>query len=144
MVLWSAVFGVFREMPVLIADDHALFRQGVAALLAGTSPRLQICAEARNGKEAVEKTLALQPDIVLMDVSMPVMGGFDATRNILYASPASRIIFLTTYTSPQVAAEARKAGAKGYVAKGDVSDVLIQAIDAVSNNQTYFEGIPEH
>ena len=132
------------QMRILIADDHALFRQGVAALLAGTDPRFQVCAEARNGKEALEKTLALQPDIILMDVSMPVMGGFDATRNILLAWPASRIIFLTTYNSPQVVAEARRAGAKGYVAKGDVSDVLIQAIDAVSRNQTYFEASPEN
>ena len=131
-------------MRILIADDHAMFRQGIAALLVGADPRFQICAEARNGKEAVEKTLALQPDIVLMDVSMPVMGGFDATRNILHASPTSRIIFLTTYNGPQVVAEARRAGAKGYVAKGDVSDVLIQAIDAVSRDQTYFKATSEN
>jgi DNA-binding NarL/FixJ family response regulator len=129
------------ETRILIADDLLLVRQGIAAFLKESG--FEICGEAANGTEAVEKTLALKPDIVLMDVTMPRMGGFDATEKILRASPTTRIILLTIQNLPEMSAKARTAGARGYVSKGNAAAVLMEAINAVLHGQTYFEAAPK-
>jgi DNA-binding NarL/FixJ family response regulator len=129
------------ETRILIADDLLLVRQGIAAFLKESG--FEICGEAANGKEAVEKTLALKPDIVLMDVTMPRMGGFDATENILRASPTTRIILLTIQSLPEMTAKAKTIGARGYVSKGNAAAVLIEAINTVLHGQTYFEATPK-
>jgi two-component system nitrate/nitrite response regulator NarL len=129
-------------MRILIVDDHASLRQGIAALLEANEG-FQVCGEAENGKEAIEKTLALEPDVVLMDITMPVMGGFDAAQNILSAVPDMRIIFVTMHNSSEILKAVRGSGAKGFVSKTDVSDILIEALNAVFWGQTYFGTAPQ-
>jgi DNA-binding NarL/FixJ family response regulator len=109
---------------ILTADDHPLIRAGLVAFL-GTEPELQVVAEAGNGEEALEKYRELRPDIVLMDLSMPVMDGLSATRAVLAEFPDARIIVLTTYDGDEDIHRALAAGAMGYLVKDMlVADVL--------------------
>ncbi len=109
---------------ILTVDDHPLMRAGVASFLA-TEPGLQVVAEAANGEEALEKYRELRPDLVLMDLSMPVMDGLEATRAILEEFPDARIIVLTTYAGDEDVHRALDAGALGYLLKDMlVADIL--------------------
>jgi len=109
---------------ILTVDDHPLMRAGVASFLA-TEPGLQVVAEAANGEEALEKYRELRPDLVLMDLSMPVMDGLEATHAILEEFPDARIIVLTTYAGDEDVHRALDAGAVGYVLKDMlVADIL--------------------
>jgi DNA-binding NarL/FixJ family response regulator len=109
---------------ILTVDDHPLMRAGVASFLA-TEPGLQVVAEAANGEEALEKYRELRPDLVLMDLSMPVMDGLEATHAILGEFPDARIIVLTTYAGDEDVHRALDAGAVGYVLKDMlVADIL--------------------
>jgi DNA-binding NarL/FixJ family response regulator len=109
---------------ILTADDHHLIRAGVASFLA-TEPELQVVAEAANGEEALERYRDVRPDLVLMDLSMPVMDGLAATRAILEEFPDARIIALTTYAGDEDIHRALDAGAMGYLVKDMmVADVL--------------------
>jgi len=109
---------------ILAVDDHPLMRAGVASFLA-TEPGLQVVAEAANGEEALEKYRELRPDLVLMDLSMPVMDGLEATHAILEEFPDARIIVLTTYAGDEDVHRALDAGALGYLLKDMlVADVL--------------------
>jgi len=109
---------------ILTVDDHPLMRAGVASFLA-TEPGLQVVAEAANGEEAFEKYRELRPDLVLMDLSMPVMDGLEATQAILEEFPDARIIVLTTYAGDEDVHRALDAGAVGYVLKDMlVADIL--------------------
>ena len=109
---------------ILAVDDHPLMRAGVASFLA-TEPGLQIVGQAANGEEALEKYRELRPDLVLMDLSMPVMDGLEATQAILEEFPDARIIVLTTYAGDEDVHRALDAGAVGYVLKDMlVADIL--------------------
>ena len=109
---------------ILTVDDHPLMRAGVVSFLA-TEPGLQVVAEAANGEDALEKYRELRPDLVLMDLSMPVMDGLEATRAILEEFPDARIIVLTTYAGDEDVHRALDAGAAGYLLKDMlVADVL--------------------
>jgi DNA-binding NarL/FixJ family response regulator len=109
---------------ILTVDDHPLMRAGVASFLA-TEPGLQVVGEAANGEEALEKYREILPDLVLMDLSMPVMDGLEATHAILEAFPDARIIVLTTYAGDEDVHRALDAGAVGYVLKDMlVADIL--------------------
>jgi len=109
---------------ILTADDHPLIRAGLVTFLA-TEPELQVVAEAANGEEALEKYRELRPDIVLMDLSMPVMDGLSATRAILEEFPDAKVIVLTTYDGDEDIHRALDAGAMGYLVKDMlVADVL--------------------
>jgi DNA-binding NarL/FixJ family response regulator len=109
---------------ILTADDHHLIRAGIASFLA-TEPELQVVAEAANGEEALERYRDARPDLVLMDLSMPVMDGLAATRAILEEFPDARIIALTTYAGDEDIHRALDAGAMGYLVKDMmVADVL--------------------
>jgi DNA-binding NarL/FixJ family response regulator len=109
---------------ILTVDDHPLMRAGVASFLA-TEPGLQVVAEAANGEEALEKYRELRPDLVLMDLSMPVMDGLEATHAILEEFPGARIIVLTTYAGDEDVHRALDAGALGYLLKDMlVADIL--------------------
>ncbi len=122
---------------ILIADSLVIARREIAAFLKEYG--FEICGEAGDGRQAVEQALGSKPDIVLMDVTMPRMGGFDAARDILQASPMTQIIIMTTRTQPELATEAKKIGARGYISKGHAAAVLVEAIDLVLQGQTYFE-----
>jgi len=112
---------------VLIVDDQAVMRRGVASLLAG-EPDLEVVGEAENGQQAIELAGSLVPDVILMDVSMPVLNGIEATRVIHADFPAVRVIGLSMVEESGQADAMRQAGAVGYVRKRDAAEVLLAAI----------------
>ena len=134
------VIGVTSASPirVLAVDDHPLIRAGVVAFLA-TEPDLQVVAEAANGEEALEQYRELRPDIVLMDLSMPVMDGLSATRAILDEFPDASVIVLTTYDGDEDIHRALDAGARGYLLKDMVAADVLNVIRTVHGGR---RGIP--
>ena len=123
---------VSNKIRVLIADDHPLFAETVEALLA-TEERVEVVGSARDGKEAVGLTRKLEPDVVLMDISMPIMDGFEATRRIRQQRKNACVLMLTGSNSRTDVDLARKAGAAGYVTKDRIAAELIEAIVEVVN-----------
>jgi len=124
-------------MPIRIAlaDDHVLVRQGLESLLEREG--FQVVAEAADGQEAVRQVESLQPDIAVMDVSMPTLNGLNAAREISRSFPKTRTILLTQHDESQYIREALEAGVKGYVLKNQVASDLLQAIRQVSRGQVY-------
>ena len=125
-----------KKITVLICDDHALFREGVKTIL-NSQPEFEVVAEAEDGKEGVDLAIRLQPDVVLMDISMPVLKGFDATRRIKKARPDVKVLILSVYDDEDLVARCLDAGASGYVLKDSPPPQLIYAIQAVSRGQQY-------
>lgn len=123
--------GASGPIRVLSVDDHPLFRDGLAALLA-THADLVLAGEAGNGIEAIERYRALRPGVVLMDLSMPVMGGVEATGQILALDPHARIIALTTYAGDADIHRALEAGACGYLLKDTLRGTVVDAIRTVA------------
>lgn len=116
-----------QKMKVLLVDDHAMVREGIRALL-DAKPDLEVVGEASNGQQAVEFVQKLQPDVVLMDVSMPEMNGIEATRRIVGLNSDIRIIGLTVHESQEYFFQMLAAGACGYILKGATADELVEAI----------------
>ena len=112
---------------MLIADDHRLFSQALEAILA-SDERLEVAGHAADGAEAVQLALSLDPDVVLMDISMPVMDGFQATKQIRKQSPHACVLMLTGSNARSDVDRARAAGAAGYVTKDRIAAELIDAI----------------
>jgi two-component system NarL family response regulator len=123
---------------ILAADDHPLIRAGLVSFLA-TEPGLEVVGEAGDGEEALEKYHALRPDVVLMDLSMPVMDGFAATRAIVEEYPDAKIIMLTTYGGDEDIHRSLDAGAVGYLVKDMVAKQVVDIIRAVHAGR---RGIP--
>jgi two-component system NarL family response regulator len=121
---------------VLIVDDHALLRTGVANII-NQEPDLQVVAEAENGLEAIEAYDHHHPDVILLDLRMPVMEGVEAVRRIRERDPRARVIVLTTYDTDDEIARALKAGAKAYVLKDIAADELVRCVRAVLAGKTY-------
>lgn len=124
-------------MRVLIADDHEAVRKGVCAIL-GSRADVEICGEAENGKDAIEKALDLQPALIILDITMPVLSGFEAAREIRKSLPHVSILILSMHESNQLIEEAKKIGVQGYVTKTQVGATLLQAIDALLRKETFF------
>ncbi len=122
---------------ILIADDHEVARQGIRALLE-SHPGWEVCAEAKDGREAVELATNSKPDIVLLDIGMPNLNGLDAARQILATSPTIRILILTMHDAEQVVREVLAAGARGFVLKSDAARDLVAAVDALQHRRTFF------
>jgi DNA-binding NarL/FixJ family response regulator len=118
-----------RRIRVLIADDHALMREGVKALLAATFD-LDVVGEAEDGDDAIEETRRLDPDVVLMDVAMPGLGGLEATLAIRKEKPETKILVLTQYGDREYVSRFLKAGVSGYVLKKAAASELVSAIRA--------------
>jgi two-component system nitrate/nitrite response regulator NarL len=116
-----------RRIRVLIADDHTLFAEALQAILA-TDERFEVIAQAKNGEEAVGVALAEKPDVVLMDISMPVMDGIEAAKLIRAQLPKTKVLMLTGSDSAVDIARAREAGAAGYVTKDRIAAELLEAI----------------
>jgi DNA-binding NarL/FixJ family response regulator len=116
---------------VLVADDQSMVRAGFRMLLAGEED-IEVVAEASNGKEAVEKAARFDPTVVLMDIRMPELDGLEATRRILAADPAARVLVLTTFDLDEYVYEALRAGASGFVLKDDPPEQLIAAVRTVA------------
>jgi DNA-binding NarL/FixJ family response regulator len=123
----EAVVNNPHKIRVLIADDHRLFTQALEAMLA-SDERLEIAGHAADGAEAVQLTLSLDPDVVLMDIAMPVMDGFQATKQIRKQRPNACILMLTGSNARTDVDRARAAGAAGYVTKDRIAAELIEAI----------------
>ncbi|MEJ8473138.1 response regulator transcription factor [Roseibium algae] len=122
---------------VMLADDHELVRDGIRARLAKTS-MLEVVGEATNGREAVEKADALRPDVILMDVSMPVMNGLEAATEIRKRQPEANILVLSIYDNPEYVRGVVQAGAKGYILKDISAQEMITAITSVARGGYYF------
>ena len=118
------------KIRVMIADDHAIVRRGLRSLL-DTQPGWEVCAEASNGREAIERFRAHRPDITLMDLQMPEMNGLDAMIAIRGEFPEARIIVLTTYTGDVQVLRAMKVGARAYLLKSLLDKELLETIRAV-------------
>ena len=124
-------------LKILVADDHEIVRHGLCALLRG-QPEWEICGEASDGREAVEKALALNPDVTVLDIGMPNLNGLEATRQILKANPHARILILTLHDSDQLVQEVLDAGARGFLLKSDAARDLVAAVEAVRRDKIYF------
>ncbi|MDO8320795.1 response regulator transcription factor [Rhodoferax sp.] len=127
---------MFKPVRILLADDHPLFREGVAASLA-VSPEFVIIFQARSGEEALERSMQLRPDMVLLDVSMAGMGGIAAAAQIAVNLPATRIMMLTVSENRENLLAALKAGAHGYVLKGVSASELRSAVASVASGEAY-------
>jgi DNA-binding NarL/FixJ family response regulator len=124
------------RLRILVADDHSVVRTGLRTLLE-SEDGWQVCAEAANGREAVEKAGKLKPDVAVMDIAMPLLNGIEATRQIKEVSPKTEILILTMHDSESLIGEVLAAGARGYILKDDADLDLIHAIDVVRQHRPY-------
>ncbi|MEN8230684.1 MAG: response regulator transcription factor, partial [Bacteroidota bacterium] len=125
-----------ETISILIADDHKLIHNGITDILKSLE-YLKIIGHAYNGQEALEQSLALQPDIIFMDIAMPELNGIEATRLIRKENSHSKIIALTQYEENEYVVQFLKAGGNGYLLKNSRKDEFVAAIEAVLNNQRY-------
>ena len=121
---------------ILIVDDHAVVRRGVRSLLESEAG-WEISGEATTGREAVDMARRLQPDVIVMDLSLPELNGLDATRQILKDSPRSEILVLTMHHSEELARDVLHAGARGYVLKSDADQSLIAAVKSLREHKPF-------
>jgi DNA-binding NarL/FixJ family response regulator len=121
---------------ILLVDDHPIVRQGLKTILEAHSD-WEVVGEASDGAEAIEKAKRLSPDVMVLDVTMPVMNGLQACRVLRRQSPELEILFVTQHDSPQMMREAIEAGARGYVVKSNAARDLLEAVEAVSQHRTF-------
>jgi DNA-binding NarL/FixJ family response regulator len=124
-------------MRCLLVDDHESVRAGVTAILSSRA-NIEVCGEASNGREAVEKARELHPDLIILDVTMPVMDGINSAKEIRTFLPDVPILFFSMHDGVYLVHEAKMAGGQGFVSKTDASATLLDAVDALANKQTYF------
>jgi DNA-binding NarL/FixJ family response regulator len=123
-----------KRTRLIIADDHVMFAQGLESLL---HDEFELLGTAGNGEELVEATLRLGPDVILVDISMPVLNGFDAVRRIKASGSDTRIIFLTMHDDATLLSEAFRCGASGYILKQAAGEELVNAIKEVAHGNNY-------
>ncbi len=128
-----------RPVRVLIADDQTLFRTGLAHLL-GEDPRVEIVGQAADGVEATMLAAKLKPDVVLMDLKMPNMDGIEATRQIVEADPAIKVLMLSTFDADNHVIQALKVGAGGYVLKDSRAEAIVSSIVAIMSGERVMAG----
>ncbi len=126
-----------RRIRVLVADDHTIVREGLVSLIAA-SPECEVVGEAANGLEAVEKAIAARPDVVVMDLTMPLLSGIEAVRRIAAGLPHTRVLVLTVHSEEEYVLQAVGAGAAGYLVKDSAASELLAAVRAVYAGQSYF------
>ena len=125
------------KLRILLADDHEIVRRGLCALLQ-KHEGWEVCGEAMDGREAVEKARELKPDVVIVDIGMPNLNGLDATRRLLQYDADSKVIVLTVTDADQVIREALDAGARGFVLKSDAARDLVSAVEAIQTRHMFF------
>ncbi len=129
-------------MRVLIADDHEVVRKGVCNIRESRGD-VKVCGEATNGEEAVQKAIELNPDLVILDVTMPVLDGFSAAKKIKEVLPEIPVLMLSMHEGLELARSSRLAGAQGYVTKREASEVLLKAVEVLLAGGTFFrDGSP--
>ncbi|MEK7824669.1 MAG: response regulator transcription factor [Candidatus Eisenbacteria bacterium] len=126
-------------MRILVADDHEVVRQGLRTLLE-SKPGWEVCGEASDGREAIQLAAQLQPDVVVLDLAMPVLNGLEATRGVLAAAPRTEVVILTMHESEQYVRQVLEAGARAFVLKSDAGHDLLAAIEAVRQGRPFFTG----
>jgi DNA-binding NarL/FixJ family response regulator len=126
-----------QKITVLLVDDHTLMRQGVRALLQAQAD-IEIVGEAGTGRQAVERTKLLKPEVVVMDIAMPLLNGLEATRRILKQNPSSRVLILSSYSDDEYVHQLTEAGAAGYLLKDSAVTDLVKAIHEVHQGRSYF------
>jgi DNA-binding NarL/FixJ family response regulator len=126
-----------KKIGVLLVDDHTVVRQGLRALLRSEED-IEILGEAENGRQAVMLAKKAPPDVVVMDVAMPVMNGLEATRQILKALPSSKVLVLTSYGDDECVEQMMQAGAAGYLIKQTAANDLLKAIREVQRGNAFF------
>jgi DNA-binding NarL/FixJ family response regulator len=123
-----------RRTKVLLADDHAMVAEGLATLLKND---FELVGTVNNGSELIDRARQFKPDVIVADIAMPVMGGLEALRRLKTTKSGAKIIFLTMHADAQLATEALRAGASGYVLKNSAGEELITAIEEVVQGRTY-------
>ncbi|MBL9186203.1 MAG: response regulator transcription factor [Opitutaceae bacterium] len=126
-----------KPITVLLAEDHAIVRQGLRTLLE-TEGRFAVIGQAQTGREAVDLAAALRPDVILMDIAMPVLNGLEATRQILAAWPAARIIILSAHSDDEYVERTVATGVAGFLEKQTSAEILAQAIHEVAAGKSFF------
>ena len=126
-----------KSIRILLADDHEVVRRGLRALLEA-HPGWEVCGEAADGRTAVERALVLGPDIVVIDIGMPQLNGFDATRQILERARGIEVLALSMHDSEHLVREVVAAGARGYVLKSDAGRDLVAAVEALLRREIFF------
>jgi len=126
-----------KQITILLAEDHAIVRQGLR-LLFETEGDIEIVAEAKTGREAVQLTSRLRPEIVVMDIAMPLLNGLEATRQILKAYPATKVLILSAHSDAEYVEQVVKAGARGYLLKQSSGEVLAKAVRELHQGKTFF------
>src|SRR3954466_5881770 len=122
---------------ILLADDHIVVRRGLRALLE-TSHDFVVCAEAENGRQAVELAIEHRPEVAVIGVSMPILNGVEATRQIRRGAPDTEILVFTMHDSDELISEVLHAGARGYLLKSEADDELIDAVRTLARHRPYF------
>jgi DNA-binding NarL/FixJ family response regulator len=122
---------------ILIADDHEVVRSGLRSIIEA-QPRWEIVGEAVDGKDAVRKAIDLKPDVAILDYSLPLINGVDATRQIVARSPGIEIMIFTMHDSETLIFDLLKAGARGYLLKSDAGRFLISAIESLAAHKPFF------
>lgn len=126
-----------KQITILLAEDHAIVRQGLIALLKAEGS-FHMVGEAKTGREAVQLALSLRPEVILMDIAMPVLNGLEATRQILAANPAARVIVLSAHSDEVYVEKMIEVGAAGFLEKQTSAEILTKAIHEVARGHTYF------
>lgn len=126
-----------NNLRILVADDHEIVRRGLIFLIK-SQPTWEVCAEADNGRQAVELARQLKPAVVVLDIGMPILNGLEATRQILRDNPQTRVLILTITDTDQAVRAVLDAGARGFLLKSDAARDLVSAIDALQHNRTFF------
>jgi DNA-binding NarL/FixJ family response regulator len=124
------------SLRILVVDDHAVVRRGVRSLLE-SHEGWTVCGEATTGRDAVEQSRQLRPDVVVMDLSLPELNGLDAIRQILKDAPDIEVLVLTMHHSEELARDVLQAGARGYVMKSDADENLIRAVESLRQHQPF-------
>jgi two-component system, NarL family, nitrate/nitrite response regulator NarL len=122
---------------ILVADDHEVMRLGIRNLLEAV-PKWSVCAEASNGQEAIERAIACEPDIVIMDITMPVMNGLEAAKVISRSRPDIPVILFSLHLSDEMISSLDRAAIRGAVCKGDAARDLVEAVNRVLRGETFF------